>query len=92
MNKEKFEELLTENFKEEYGDKKIFSKNGLYDLAYTTSEDEKNEYQLRYDFHKKQLLWFINNKVVAKESYSPEDIVDSNLFDLLFENCYEYND
>lgn len=39
FNKEKFEEVLKENFLEKYDDDKIIIKDGIYSLAYTTSED-----------------------------------------------------
>lgn len=89
FNKEKFEEILKENFLESYGDDKITVKDGVYSLAYTTSEDNKDEYNLEFNSNKMELNYFKNNKKVYRETYNFEEIleiIECNLMDILLEN------
>ncbi|MGL5119791.1 MAG: hypothetical protein ACRC7H_11465 [Plesiomonas shigelloides] len=89
FNKERFEEILRENFLETYNDDKIIVKDGIYSLAYTTSEDSKNEYNLEFNSNKMELNYFKNNKKVYKKTYKFEEIleiIECNLMDILLEN------
>lgn len=89
FNKEKFEEVLKENFLEKYDDDKIIVKDGVYSLAYTTSEDNKNEYSLEFNSNKMELNYLKNNKKVYKETYSFEEIIETiecDLVEILLEN------
>lgn len=89
FNKEKFEEILSQNFLEQYDDDKIIRKNGIYSLAYTTSEDGKDEYILEFNSNKMELNYFKNNKKVYKETYNFEEIIEiieCNLIEILLEN------
>ena len=89
FNKEKFEEVLKENFLEKYDDNKIIVKDGVYSLAYTTSEDNKDEYNLEFNSNKMELNYFKNNKKVYKETYNFEEIIktiECDLVEILLEN------
>ena len=90
FSKQIFEEILKENFLEIYEDDNIIKENEVYSLAYTTSEDEKDEYQLNFDSKKMELQWFKNNKTIYKEKYSLDEIIqiieENNLMDMLLEN------
>lgn len=85
FNKERFEEVL----KETYDDDKIIVKDGIYSLAYTTSEDNKDEYNLEFNSNKMELNYFKNNKKVYKETYNFEEIIETvecDLVEILLEN------
>lgn len=90
FNKQKFEEILKEKFLEIYKDDNIIKENEVYSLAYTTSEDEKDEYQLNFDSKKMELQWFKNNKKIYKENYNFDEIIqiveENDLIDILLEN------
>lgn len=90
FNKQKFEEILKEKFLEIYEDDNIIKENEVYSLAYTTSEDEKDEYQLNFDSKKMELQWFKNNKKIYKENYNFDEIIqiveENDLIDILLEN------
>ncbi len=90
FNKQKFEEILKEKFLEIYEDDNIIKENEIYSLAYTTSEDEKDEYQLNFDSKKMELQWFKNNKKIYKENYNFDEILqvveENDLIDILLEN------
>ncbi|MGL5350199.1 MAG: hypothetical protein ACRCZO_19770 [Cetobacterium sp.] len=89
FNKEKFEEVLKENFLEKYDDDKIIVKDGVYSLAYTTSEDNKDEYSLEFNSNKMELNYLKNNKKVYKEIYNFQDIIETiecDLVEILLEN------
>lgn len=89
FNKEKFEEVLKENFLEKYDDDKIIVKDGIYSLAYTTSEDNKDEYSLEFNSHEMELNYLKNNKKVYKKTYNFEEIINTikcNLVEILLEN------
>lgn len=90
FSKQIFEEILKEKFLEIYEDDNIIKENEVYSLAYTTSEDEKDEYQLNFDSKKMELQWFKNNKTIYKEKYSLDEIIqiieENNLMDMLLEN------
>lgn len=90
FNKQKFEEILKEKFLEIYEDDNIIKENEVYSLAYTTSEDGKNEYQLNFDSKKMELQWFKNNKKIYKENYNFDEIIqiveENDLIDILLEN------
>ncbi|MGL4946376.1 MAG: hypothetical protein ACRC4X_01715 [Cetobacterium sp.] len=83
FNKEKFEEVLKESFLETYGDDEIIVKNGIYSLAYTTSEDNKDEYNLEFDSNKMELNYFKNNKKKCKETYNFQEILETIEYDLV---------
>ena len=90
FNKQKFEEILKEKFLKIYEDDNVIKENEVYSLAYTTSEDKKDEYQLNFDSKKMELQWFKNNKKIYKENYNFDEIIqiveENDLIDILLEN------
>lgn len=100
MELKKFHEgligYLLREYDREVTEDEVKEENGIYGLAYTTSEDDTEEYQLNFDINKMEMLWLINEKVVATESYTEEEILDlldsGDPFEVLSNHCYEDRD
>ncbi|MGL5314377.1 MAG: hypothetical protein ACRC92_14095 [Peptostreptococcaceae bacterium] len=93
----KFNEALLNYLKKEYGEQEhISEEDGVYDLAFTTDEDETENYELKFDSNSMEMIWLIDEKEIHKEIYTEEEILDllenGSAFDLLGEYCYEGRD
>lgn len=95
---EKFENELGKSMAEEFNDDwdeeedelyEAHSENGVYNLAYTTSEDEGHEYQLEYDLKHEILIWMIDGSIVAIEEKLPMSIAEGFYFELIFDHCFD---
>ncbi|MGL4987988.1 MAG: hypothetical protein ACRCX2_13260 [Paraclostridium sp.] len=94
MDKKVFIEELLEYYEREFGEDEYYKSENyenvtLFNLAYTTSEDDKDEYTLDYDFESKKLIWKTNDVVVAEEETEPDDLFDWIEFSEIHKHCYD---
>ncbi|MBC2857038.1 hypothetical protein H3N56_11405 [Cetobacterium sp. 2A] len=89
FDKKKFEKALIKNYLKTYEEETIIKTEGVYHLAYTTSENGENEYQLNFDSNKMNLIYYIDNKIINQKNYTNDQITELlqyNLIDELLEN------
>lgn len=86
--KRRFLNELREYYDYEFGDEVSEEQDSeLYGLAYTTSEDDKEEYEMKYDFSDQAVIWYIDEEEVHRKDIDSDDLFKCIWFDSIFDYC-----